>query len=1121
MVSTRASRFQSPDNTKSNKKQTIKHNSKNLKHNYKNTPTKTSRITDHLVKRSKKYRSYSNRTDPIFIGTSNHPNTKATKSTTEDTTKNIATTSNERTTNRSSLAKNKESRSSEDINRKNKVVTKVPAVKDTERKDTEITISSTSNEEYHKVKNTEENPEYHLKHINATKSPNMQPADRSPNIKTIEKSNQVMEDKITDDEDNNGIKDSKDTKDGKLTKNKDKSTESRKTAGLQIETGTMNPDNKERKDTSEGAKNLNLTAHTTNNEMHKEQDQSPRKTNEEQQTTISDEEESTSEAKNTEIKKADSPIYDDLILDSVENDIEKEIEEAEYNSFLQEHCPDGDSITSKKTVRNHNRNKSKDDNSQESYTSDSEYESEDDENTVDSSKSTQYKKKLSDKEIPPKNIRYQIGITIPPMDIQNIQKEFEGNKKQVPTTEDTFSKIRHHIKQLVNEMKNLDRKAKIISWKDDKTYNVLEGGPDELPKTASGLAQFFHGMRLKREHGRQYIRFRLHASRNPNRLEGQLAQWASMAGHAFYRCVIQAEHSTAIGWLLYSSQFTNTYHLSQHLQRETGFEWGFKLGSITKSDETNEGKPVQWKDRQKALIVHVPTQKSEVAITKISSILKAKSVVDDNTPLFIQRYLFVQQEHTMVDVNSRLKYKHILCRQKAHSDSIKSKFIISINVDMDKQLNTKEGGTLSLREMILGIKTRQEGDLWDPVPLFHSIDFCPDSSKVWIGTSMGPGGPGHLITYYNIVEAEALQMIRGLGIFLGKIYGYENVLECFHKDHWQSLEGWSFSRKKWKFITPESRQMNDNLKLDPNKMMVRIAQKQIRIIKKPSASEKKETPKDGKSKLQSLMNPKKGTDNGIQQKGSLDNDDETISSELNKAFRANELKLIRKNADPDLDSIGNDSTDEAPQLNNIILNDISSTTSSITTTTNDTDQPSVPYQFSTPQDDTASSISTVSSLDSITSSIHSITKDKLESLFEDGMTQQERRERADQYTFQQIRKVMIEKNKLYDTLFPDDGEYKEEPEIETEEPSQVHIQDDQHQADQTNGTTSKAEMKQQSNQQTTSKNTFSDRFTHNVADLSDQPDDDPQVTDLDNTKWTKKRNLQQETVSEVSADETR
>jgi hypothetical protein len=157
------------------------------------------------------------------------------------------------------------------------------------------------------------------------------------------------------------------------------------------------------------------------------------------------------------------------------------------------------------------------------------------------------------------------------------------------------------LKELITEIKNLDKHAKIISWKDTKTYNVLEGCADDLPTTATGLGQFFEGMRLKREQGRQYLRFRLHTSKNVNRLETQLSEWARLANYSFYRCVVQAEHSIAIGWLLYSSQYTNTYHLSTYLQCITGFEWSFHLGSITKSDEHEDGKPVQWKN---GLYVH-------------------------------------------------------------------------------------------------------------------------------------------------------------------------------------------------------------------------------------------------------------------------------------------------------------------------------------------------------------------------------------------------------------------------------------------------------------------------------------------------------------------------------------
>jgi hypothetical protein len=351
---------------------------------------------------------------------------------------------------------------------------------------------------------------------------------------------------------------------------------------------------------------------------------------------------------NKEIEMSiDKETMDELLLISREYNIAREKEESKQQEYDQENVQDRESIASKKTLRNHNRNNQSE---EESIASSNEYQDfkiEDDENTVDSSNSTQYNKQASDKQIPPRCIRYQLGINLTQMDIKLLQKEFEGSKEKTSTSIDTFTRIREHLKELITEIKNLDRHAQIISWKDAKTYNVLEGITDNLPSTAAGLGQFFEGMRLKRDHGRQHLRFRLHASKNANRLEAQLSEWARLSNYSFYRCIIQAEHSPPIGWLLYSSQCTNTYHLSTYLQRATGFEWSFCLRAITKLDEHEGGKPVQWKDRLRALLVHVPTHKAEVAVTKISNILKAKPHDKDKITQFYKRFLFIQQEQTM------------------------------------------------------------------------------------------------------------------------------------------------------------------------------------------------------------------------------------------------------------------------------------------------------------------------------------------------------------------------------------------------------------------------------------------------------------------------------------------
>jgi hypothetical protein len=1141
MVNTRTTNFHSPLTNKNNKKQTTKYQKKTKsKHKYDNTPKKTSRITDHLISK-KLIRNQSTKIPPqkkdkIHLTTNyDSDNSKSSKpSSTNNTTTNLQnneTQVNSITNNNDYRSKTRKLTNTNDetIVRESKTDTKLvtETMSDNENNHTNLKTCFKNNTKKDDKKNaTNEKRKIMLEQINLTKRSE---ADRHSRTEVIKEIAEKVE-KVTT-SGNTGYKESN-TKENKRSLDKDKNRDE------EIQERVKGRSNSpERKITKDNAKTPVISNDRTNKSIitrkEEEEEKSQNKTSE--HTKKSDKLESTEKEvndnsaqeisndpkeKNEEEENqknyssnANPTSQDDLVLDSLENDLEKELSEHEYDKFLQDNCQDGESIASKQTLRNHNmniNNEVRSDNSYRSYSS----ESEDDVNTIDSSKSTQYNNPPSDKEIPPKCIRYQLGINIQPTDIEAIQQAFKDTNAEQPNVTDTLTKIRDHLKELVTEIKKFDRKARIITWKDKETYEFLVGTAEELPNTAGGLGQFFNGIRLRRQQGRQYLRFRLHASKNENILENQITEWARLSGHSFYRCVIQEEHSTPIGWLLYSSQYTNTYHLSNYLQVATGFEWGFRLGSITKSDENIEGKPVSWKDRQKALIVHVPTHKAEVAITKISTLLQAKPIDKKQTPQFFQRYLFVQQEHTMVDVNSRLQYKHILNRQRAHTDSIKSKFILSIDDHIDNRIDTKEGGNLSLREMLLGIKTRQVGDAWDPLPLFHSIDFCADSSKVWIGNSMGPGGPGHIITYYNIVEAEALQMIRGLGVFLGKLYGYENVVQCFNKDHWQSLEGWAFSMKKWAFITPESRQMSDNLFLDPNKMMVRLAQ--THVSKTSVKLENKESKQDGKEKLTSINKTVETTEEDSKSAELQDEDEKTATSEIRRAFRINEMKLIQKVQDPDLDSLDNDIDEyKLQQPNDIILNDSASLASSITTNTNEEHTTSSPTQPIPPIEETQGSASTVSSLASITSSIHSITKDKLESLFEVGMTQQERRQRADQYTYQQIRKVMIEKNKIYDSLFPESKEEKEETNIDT--PLLQTLNSDHN--------TNKVKTKAPSLDKVISpphapKTNVKNYPKYDKEEISKKPDDDPSNITTQNTGKFKGK-ICFETVSDESADEMR
>ncbi len=228
---------------------------------------------------------------------------------------------------------------------------------------------------------------------------------------------------------------------------------------------------------------------------------------------------------------------------------------------------------------------------------------------------------------------------------------------------------------------------------------------------------------------------------------------------------------------------------------------------------------------------------------------------------------------------------------------------------------------------------------------------------------------------------------------------------------------------------------------------------------------------------------------------------------------------MKKMADNDLDSINNDAEDEVANIHNIEVNDVASTASSLTTNTNDIPQKKIPNQLNHSPDHTEGSISTLSSLDSLTSSIHSITRDKLESLFEEGMTQKQRKERADQYTLQQIRKVMIKKNKLYESLFPD--EEKEDRSIEREIQETLNEEvlsvctDQESKSNDRDVTETLIHLSVDGSSRSSS---TSVSINYNRQDLSTLSDDDPPITTTKNKK-VKLKNISFEEVSDDGADE--
>ena len=158
----------------------------------------------------------------------------------------------------------------------------------------------------------------------------------------------------------------------------------------------------------------------------------------------------------------------------------------------------------------------------------------------------------------------------------------------------------------------------------------------------------------------------------------------------------------------------------------------------------------------------------------------------------MDRLLFTKPERNMPDDQSAIAYKKLVMRQSAHSVSLQAQFSADIEINIDEVITPKKGQTQTFRQMILGIKSHSNGPT-NGMSLFQSVDFTANSGTQWFNGVRGPGGAGHIFSFYQPLEQEARQMIRGLGIFLAKTFGTRSMIKCFGQDYWRATLGW-----KWK-----------------------------------------------------------------------------------------------------------------------------------------------------------------------------------------------------------------------------------------------------------------------------------------------------------------------------------
>ena len=464
-------------------------------------------------------------------------------------------------------------------------------------------------------------------------------------------------------------------------------------------------------------------------------------------------------------------------------------------------------------------------------------EQEDDINTVNSGDTTHDKmsKEEEAREIYPTNTRYQYIFDIESESLTALKDAFSSKPSEVK--ERTYSDmVRDEIKAALEEMKRVDKESCIISWKEDIKFSKYDIHTDDFPSATADITKFFPGYRAnppnfnnnknKKRFVPSYIKLRIH---HPNvtaeKFESMLSEWAILNSKKFKKTIIQTPNPRTVGWFLYSSSYTDTTYLKKLLREKTGYEWGFRITPITDKDRIIGGKTTEYKNRAKALTAVVDEKNTAIAFRSASELFLSKSQTS-RFDSFEDRYPFVEVEKKMGDRNEKEAFSKLVSRQKLHSELLEAQFYPWIDCDIDKkQFHINSNLKVSLRQLVLTIPKHQQRKDAKREALFHGFDFTMNSAEQWFEGSRGPGGAGHIFSYYKSNDGEAQRMIQGLGLYLATHYkrNKEKIARSFSLDHWKASEGWSWNKEDKTFITTESAMLYQNLLNDTNQAMVRAS----------------------------------------------------------------------------------------------------------------------------------------------------------------------------------------------------------------------------------------------------------------------------------------------------------
>jgi hypothetical protein len=304
-------------------------------------------------------------------------------------------------------------------------------------------------------------------------------------------------------------------------------------------------------------------------------------------------------------------------------------------------------------------------------------------------------------------------------------------RMSIPATEKPDEALISIFSEFFQEIKKIDSSLAILPWKDSDGNLDSVSSESSIPTSIKTLRTYLNKFYVGKKSNQASMTYPGvyigHDKRIPE-IREELQPWLNYSNHGLFERMLQAESTSEIGWLLYSTKEMDAGALVDEIADLIGVQVGlrWKIIDVGAKGKLPEGQRIN------ALNVEVCSTQRWEAQKKLQTYFGKAMKNQEEYPNGI-RLRFVKSKRDALNLNEKGKIERLRQRQKIFLDKILSTTTWDI-VQLDY---TRDDSLPTLRQMIMSLTTGAQD-----VPLFHCVDLD------W-------KGEGYIFQYSPQVRAEA------------------------------------------------------------------------------------------------------------------------------------------------------------------------------------------------------------------------------------------------------------------------------------------------------------------------------------------------------------------------------